>query len=270
MLNHNFFFLTNVNSVYSALLKFSNQSTNKFDFLIHSTEIENKHYSDLRNSKTISALIYDDSIVIFYLTGNLGIYVVDDFFRNYSNLGHKVIYVFPAPDLFYSENNSQLLATRQTIKIIETKSEEYLFISALMTEDNYAANFKKLDEKYFPHSNKIKDLVITNENLLDEILNISTADNSGTTIHCVNTKYDLVKNAIERIKFNPIEKLLDRTIIQEYNALAQYFFQLSKMKNISLINSGKRQKNTKIKGTTNNHYSERADNSNEHFLYNKK
>jgi hypothetical protein len=238
MQKHHFLFLTNVKNTYSALLKFSKQLPSEFNFFIHSTETENEHYSDLRNYRIIRNRIYDDSIIIFYLTGNLSLYVIDDFLRNHSNLKYKIIYVFNSLDFFYSKNNSHYLSALQIIKLIEAKAEDYLFIPALMTEYNYETHFQKLDEKYFPHSSEVENLVIPNENLIEEILRLSITDSKGKTINVINEKYYTVKKAIEQINFNPIGKLLDRQNYQEYSALLQSLSQLPNLENIKLINTG--------------------------------
>jgi hypothetical protein len=257
-------FLTNVKNTYSALLKFANQSPDGFDFLIHSADKENEHYSDLRNSRIIEDLIHDDSIIIFYLMGNLSLYVIDDFFKKNSNLIKKILFVFHSSDLFKLRNNSNYQTVQQTIKIIETKAENYLFVSALMTEDNYDTHFHKLDKKYFPHKNEVKNLVIPNENLIEEIIKLSSTNSKGKTIHLINEKYDAVKKAMEQIKFNPIEKLLDRIIYQEYFALSQFISQLPNLENITLINTNK--ESMDYKASANNHYSESTENSNELFF----
>jgi len=240
MQKHHFLFLTNVKNTYSALLKFSNNFPNEFDFLVHSTGMEKEHYSDLRNSKIIRNRIFDDTIIILYLTGNLSLYIIDEFFKNHLNLKHKIIYVFPAVNLVYFRNNLQYLSIQQTIKVIKTKSDNYLLIFALMTEDNYSAYFMKLDEKYFPQNNTFNNLTISNKNLVEEILILSTVEYNKSTIYLVNEKYDLVKEAIDKIKFNPIEKLLYKTIHQEYYALSQFISQLPNLENITLINTGRK------------------------------
>ncbi len=215
MPKQHFLFLTNVNDIYSALLDYSNRYPNEVDFLVHSTNKESEHFADLRNTKIISNHLLDNSIIIFYLTGNLSIYIINEYFTKFTKNEHKVVYLFSSLNLYYSPNTAQYKTSRKVIEIVKSKSVNYMLLSLFLTENIYASHFKKWDEKYFAGNPLMKSLIIPNDKLIEKIITVSTEDKRNEKIHIINSKLNSLENIVSRIRPNRIEKLLRHKLLKK-------------------------------------------------------
>ncbi len=207
MPKQHFLFLTNVNDFYLALLVLSNRYPNKVDFLFHSTKKDSDHFADLRNYKVISNHMSDETIIIFYLTGDLSIYIMNEYFTKFSKNKHKVIYLYPSLNLYYSPTNNQYKTSKQAIEIVKSKSVNYLLLSLFLTENTYVSHFRKWDEKYFAGHSLMKSLIIPYDKLIEKIIVVSTEGKRNEKIHIVNSKFDILENIVSEIKPSRIEKL---------------------------------------------------------------
>ncbi len=212
MSNGHFLFLTNVNETFSALSDYSKRFPNTVDFLLHSTTNESEHFTDLRNFKIINIHLRENTTIIFYLSGNLSIYIIDEYLKKFPVVRQKVICVFSALNLFLPKDYPSYNFTRQTIKIIESKSEDYLFLPVLMTEEVYERYFKKVDEKYFDSKANFQSLVIPNGNLIEKIIEVSCNNRNKEKIYIINTNYKLVLEKLARIKISKFKRVFTNIV----------------------------------------------------------
>ena len=244
MLKHHFLFLTNVNNTYSALLEYSNQFPDEIDFVLHSTKKESEHFGDLRNIKVIKKHLSDNSTIIFYLTGYLSLYVINEYYRIFASARHKIVFVFSSTNLLYPGNNINYKITRQLINTIESKSANHLFLSVFITEDIYRNHLINWDKKYFPNENKFISLIIPTENLIEEIIKLFEKKNRGKIFYLVNSEYKSTEKLLAQIKISILEKILSYTFFRkeqivtksnEASALLQFVRKVSTLNQENVI-----------------------------------
>ncbi len=184
-----FLFLTNINETFPALLDFSNQFPERFNFILHSPNEFDTHRKDLRNHKAIQNLIDDNTVIIFYLTGYLGIYIVEEFFRKFNRIKNKIVFVYSSENLFLPRDSSPNISTKQIIDIIKSKSENYLFLSALFPGNNYKDYLKTEDKQTSEEKMNFSSFLIPDSELINEIIRISGGRDTNKTLYLLNSNY---------------------------------------------------------------------------------
>jgi len=164
--------LTNINIPVNLLEKLSNDSTESFDFLIHSTEKESIHYSDLRNIKQVLNRLTDLGIPIFYLSGAFSLFVINQLLEYDIRPDRKVYFLFSYLTKHLPKKNNNYKTHKNCRELIEHKYLNSTFIYSFLLDKEYTRYFKNMDKKEKSLSDGLYPLVIKPDILLKKVMAI--------------------------------------------------------------------------------------------------
>ncbi len=182
-------FLTDAPFTVSAIENIARNKKREIDYFLHSTEKENAHQFDLRNTEKINSLTNEATTFVFYLHGNLAVYVIENFLRSVNNRNMKIYVILSAINDFFLRPNKETRATKSIEALLNEKACDHTEIKIFLTEDIYENHLRKYEPKGKHPAVSFKDLVVPIEAALAAVVNLSEKKElKETTVFFINEK----------------------------------------------------------------------------------
>lgn len=213
--NH-FLLLTKSEQAFGKLFLLTKELQSHFNFVIHSVEKEDENHFDLRNFKLIKTRLNDDTILIFYLTEELSLFVINQLIRNCDNLNRKIFFLSSLFVKYYPRRHASFITDQNCRELLNRFFPNVVFINSSMREDDNSKHINTLNLFGEERQNSIElnlDAVIRTIMNQDEIFKSTEKEflfiqNSYKSF--IQNNYTTIKRNISRHLYNPANYLFGK------------------------------------------------------------
>ena len=184
-----YLFLTDIPSSVSAIENIAERSDHRVDYLLHSVSGNRPKQIDFRNTKKLNTISAEKEEIVFYLHGNLLVYVIENFLRLAQNRDIQIIVILSALSDFYSHPNNETRTAKAVENLLKNNLFNYKIIKPFIANNVYEKHLSEYNLKNGNFSISLNDFLIPDEDIFSSVLSLSEKEtHKNETIYLINEK----------------------------------------------------------------------------------
>ncbi len=184
-----YLFLTDIPSSVSAIENIAERSDHRVDYLLHSVSGNRPKQIDFRNTKKLNTISAEKGEIVFYLHGNLLVYVIENFLRLAQNRDIQIIVILSALSDFYSHPNNETRTAKAVENLLKNNLFNYKIIKPFIANNVYEKHLSEYNLKNGNFSISLNDFLIPDENIFSSAVSLSEKEtHKNETIYLINEK----------------------------------------------------------------------------------
>lgn len=227
-----FLFISNIPFPVEYLQELIEKYPDNFGYLLHSEKAGDPHRIDLRNSNSIFSVISPDDKVIFFLEGNLALYVVKNFVKLDNSKNRTVFFVSSYLSKFLCERNSEKINLLQCERTLSEKYNRMVFVRIFLTPQEYERHFTYLDEKKSNDDMQFRQLVVPLQDVISFILEEPESEQKNIEkVFIKNLSKENLSGFISKVNYeikNPLFIISQREKKEKTKALRYALYSIEK------------------------------------------